>query len=64
MTNGWFAHRVVQTHRSFTSTQAAAKGKKLIANPNCTTAIGLMALFPLHVAFGARTCSIFISLTH
>jgi aspartate-semialdehyde dehydrogenase len=32
--------------------QATAKGKKVIANPNCTTAIGLMALFPLHVAFG------------
>lgn len=26
----------------------AAKGKKLIANPNCTTAIALMALFPIH----------------
>lgn len=25
--------------------------KKLIANPNCTTAIGLMALWPLHKAF-------------
>jgi len=34
--------------------QQAAKGKKLIANPNCTTAIGLMALFPLHVAFGIK----------
>jgi aspartate-semialdehyde dehydrogenase len=34
--------------------QAAAKGKKLIANPNCTTAIGLMALWPLHVAFGIK----------
>lgn len=31
-----------------------AKGKKLIANPNCTTAIGLMALFPLHVAYGIK----------
>ena len=27
---------------------AAAKGKKLIANPNCTTAIALMALWPIH----------------
>eukprot|EP00591_Stephanopyxis_turris_P004301 CAMPEP_0195518796 /NCGR_PEP_ID=MMETSP0794_2-20130614/13686_1 /TAXON_ID=515487 /ORGANISM="Stephanopyxis turris, Strain CCMP 815" /LENGTH=351 /DNA_ID=CAMNT_0040647821 /DNA_START=255 /DNA_END=1306 /DNA_ORIENTATION=+ len=27
------------------------KGAKLIANPNCTTAIGLMALFPLHKLF-------------
>lgn len=26
----------------------AAKGKKLIANPNCTTAIALMALWPIH----------------
>jgi aspartate-semialdehyde dehydrogenase len=26
----------------------------LIANPNCTTAITLMALFPLHRAFGVR----------
>jgi len=25
-----------------------AKGKKLIANPNCTTAIALMALWPIH----------------
>jgi aspartate-semialdehyde dehydrogenase len=27
---------------------AAAKGKKLISNPNCTTAIALMALWPIH----------------
>jgi len=27
------------------------KGSRLIANPNCTTAIGLMALWPLHKAF-------------
>ncbi|GEM85657.1 aspartate-semialdehyde dehydrogenase [Meiothermus granaticius] len=27
---------------------------RLIANPNCTTAILLMALYPLHKAFGAR----------
>src|SRR5437870_5784433 len=26
----------------------------LVANPNCTTAITLMALFPLHRAFGVR----------
>lgn len=26
----------------------------LIANPNCTTAVTLMALFPLHLAFGVR----------
>ncbi len=31
------------------------KGHKgIIANPNCTTAITLMALFPLHKAFGVR----------
>ena len=30
------------------------KGKKLIANPNCTTAIGLMALWPLHKLFGLK----------
>ncbi len=29
-------------------------GKKLIANPNCTTAIGLMAVWPLHKQFGLR----------
>jgi aspartate-semialdehyde dehydrogenase len=29
------------------------KGAKLIANPNCTTAIGLMALWPLHKLFKA-----------
>ncbi|MFM8419594.1 MAG: aspartate-semialdehyde dehydrogenase [Verrucomicrobiota bacterium] len=28
--------------------------KGIIANPNCTTAITLMALFPLHQAFGVR----------
>jgi len=30
------------------------KGSKLIANPNCTTAIGLMALWPLIKAFGVK----------
>ncbi|GMH57105.1 hypothetical protein TrLO_g11434 [Triparma laevis f. longispina] len=30
------------------------KGKKLIANPNCTTAIGLMGLSPLMKKFGAK----------
>jgi len=30
---------------------AKGKGKKLIANPNCTTAIALMALFPIHRRF-------------
>lgn len=30
---------------------AETKKSKLIANPNCTTAIGLMALWPLHKAF-------------
>lgn len=29
----------------------AANGKRLIANPNCTTAIALMALFPIHQRF-------------
>lgn len=29
----------------------SAKGKKLVANPNCTTAIALMALFPIHRRF-------------
>jgi len=29
----------------------ATKGSKLVANPNCTTAIGLMALWPLHKLF-------------
>lgn len=32
----------------------ATKGKKLIANPNCTTAIGLMAIWPLHKLFGLK----------
>lgn len=32
----------------------ATKDKKLIANPNCTTAIGLMALWPLHQLFGLK----------
>ena len=33
---------------------AAMKGKKLVANPNCTTSIALMALWPLHLAFGLK----------
>ena len=28
--------------------------KGIIANPNCTTAITLMALYPLHQAFGCK----------
>ncbi|MER3483459.1 MAG: aspartate-semialdehyde dehydrogenase, partial [Meiothermus sp.] len=33
----------------------ALKGhKNIIANPNCTTAILVMALYPLHKAFGAK----------
>src|SRR5215813_14274885 len=28
--------------------------KRIIANPNCTTAITLMALYPLHQAFGCK----------
>jgi len=31
-----------------------ARHQGLIANPNCTTAVALMALFPLHIAFGLR----------
>lgn len=31
-----------------------AKHQGLIANPNCTTAVTLMALYPLHLAFGVR----------
>ncbi len=31
-----------------------AKHQGIIANPNCSTAIALMALHPLHVAFGVR----------
>ena len=30
------------------------KNRGIIANPNCTTAITLMALFPLHQAFGVK----------
>ncbi|WP_338664044.1 aspartate-semialdehyde dehydrogenase [Pararoseomonas sp. SCSIO 73927] len=32
----------------------AAKGARLIANPNCTTAILAVALAPLHAAFGVK----------
>jgi aspartate-semialdehyde dehydrogenase len=28
--------------------------RRIVANPNCTTAVTLMALFPLHQAFGVR----------
>ncbi|MEY2547938.1 MAG: aspartate-semialdehyde dehydrogenase [Verrucomicrobiota bacterium] len=31
-----------------------AEHQGLIANPNCTTAVALMALYPLHRAFGVR----------
>jgi len=31
-----------------------ANNRGIIANPNCTTAIALMALFPLHQAFGVE----------
>lgn len=33
----------------------ATKNSKLIANPNCTTAIGLMALWPLHKLFTLKS---------
>jgi len=37
--------------------EAAKKSKKrIIANPNCTTAIALMALAPLHEKFGIKRC--------
>jgi aspartate-semialdehyde dehydrogenase len=32
----------------------AADHRGIIANPNCTTAVTLMALYPLHLAFGVR----------
>jgi aspartate-semialdehyde dehydrogenase len=32
-----------------------AKGATYISNPNCTTAIGAMALYPLHKAFGLKS---------
>ncbi len=32
----------------------ASEHRGIIANPNCTTAIALMALYPLHRAFGLR----------
>ncbi|AWK87127.1 aspartate-semialdehyde dehydrogenase [Azospirillum thermophilum] len=34
--------------------QAYAAGSRLIANPNCTTAIAVVALGPLHKAFGLK----------
>ena len=33
---------------------AAAHGHRLIANPNCTTAVLVVALWPLHQAFGLK----------
>jgi aspartate-semialdehyde dehydrogenase len=33
-----------------------AKGAKLISNPNCTTAILAVALYPLHQNFGVKKC--------
>ena len=32
----------------------AAQHHGIIANPNCTTAVALMALYPLHLAFGVK----------
>ena len=32
----------------------ARQHRGIIANPNCTTAVALMALYPLHLAFGLR----------
>ncbi|MDQ6860676.1 MAG: aspartate-semialdehyde dehydrogenase [Verrucomicrobiota bacterium] len=32
----------------------ARQHRGIIANPNCTTAVTLMALYPLHLAFGVR----------
>ena len=32
----------------------ATKGKKLVANPNCTTSIAMMALAPIHKKFGIK----------
>lgn len=32
----------------------AADHQGVIANPNCTTAVALMALYPLHLAFGVK----------
>lgn len=32
----------------------ATKGKKIVANPNCTTAIALMALAPIHKKYGIK----------
>lgn len=34
--------------------EALAGHKGIIANPNCSTAIALMGLFPLHLAFGLK----------
>jgi aspartate-semialdehyde dehydrogenase len=39
------------------------KGAKLIANPNCTTAIGLMALWPLHKLFKVKRVIMSVSVT-
>src|SRR5438094_4735459 len=36
------------------NTEDVRRHRGLVANPNCTTAITLMALFPLHRAFGVR----------
>src|SRR5438552_8737529 len=34
--------------------QDAKEQRGIIANPNCTTAVALMAIYPLHRAFGVR----------
>ena len=39
------------------------KCAKLIANPNCTTAIGLMALWPLHKLFKLKRVIMSVSLS-
>jgi len=43
---------------------AACQSSKLIANPNCTTAIGLMALWPLHKAFKLKKVIMSVRTSH
>lgn len=43
---------------------AAMKGKLLIANPNCTTAIGAMALWPIHQKYVLKKVAPYVKLVN
>lgn len=41
--------------------EMVARGQRIVANPNCTTAIAAMALWPLHQQFGLKYVRVCVS---